>query len=72
LGNELVVNHISKYNYGTSCREDFNKGVHLAIDRKMDEIRKVYVAKNQMRWFLKRVYQTTNIFIPGVAGLTIR
>jgi hypothetical protein len=55
LGNQLVVNHISKYNYGITCAPDFQEGYHLEVDRVADAVRQVPVAKNQMRWFLHRV-----------------
>ena len=32
LGHDLVINHVSKYNYGLSCNEHFVEGEHLEED----------------------------------------
>lgn len=54
-GNDIVINHISKYNYGCSFRPEFVNGKHLEQDRNYDELLGYDVAENQIRWFLNRV-----------------
>jgi hypothetical protein len=55
LNCELVVNHISKYNYGVLNDPTFDPAKHLEKDKKMSETRHILVAKDQMKWFLYRV-----------------
>jgi hypothetical protein len=55
LGNDLVVNHISKYSYGCVYAPEFIENEHLKEDRFWDEIRCVWKADNQLRWFLNKV-----------------
>jgi hypothetical protein len=55
LGNDLVVNHISKFNYGCVHGQEFIENFHLPVDRKYHKVRCVWIADNQMRWFLHRV-----------------
>ena len=52
LGNDIVLNYKSRYNYGTVFMEDFDERIHLAIDRETDDVRNIPIAKNQMDWFL--------------------
>lgn len=55
LGHDLVINHVAKYNYGVSCSEPFVEGKHLQEDRAFHELRRIWVARNQMDWFLEKV-----------------
>jgi hypothetical protein len=55
LGNGVVVNYISRYNYGTAFMEDFDETIHSVKDRTLDEVRRVPVVKDQIDWFCLRV-----------------
>jgi hypothetical protein len=55
LGNEVVVNHITKYHYGISYNPSFKEGRHQESDRYIDEIENVPRARSQMAWFLNKV-----------------
>jgi hypothetical protein len=55
LGHDLVVNHVSKYNYGLLCNEPFVEGKHLQKDRVFLELPRIWVARDQMEWFLDKV-----------------
>lgn len=59
LGHQLVVNHISKYNYGIANSVPFDQNKHNIKDRKFDATLGYWAAKNQMRWFLTRVTHFT-------------
>jgi hypothetical protein len=55
LGNEVVVNHITKYHYGISYSPYFREGKHQENDKYIDEVENVPRARNQMTWFLNKV-----------------
>jgi len=71
LGNDLVVNHVAKYNYGLSCNEPFIEAKHLKQDRAFLELPRIWVARNQMEWFLEKVC-TDTAAIEEVANLANR
>ncbi|KAH6674763.1 hypothetical protein B0J14DRAFT_652947 [Halenospora varia] len=54
LGNDLVVNHVSKYNYGIATHVPFDKERHTEEDRVYRRLPEIWVAKDQMIWFLKK------------------
>jgi hypothetical protein len=54
LGSDVVLNYISRYNYGTTFVEEFDERTHLPNDRDTDNVMTVPIAKNLMQWFLKK------------------
>ena len=59
LGHDLVVNHVPKYNYGILCNYSFVEGKHLQEDRVFLELRRIWAARNQTEWFLKKGCRNT-------------
>ena len=57
LGYDVVVNHISKYNYGFAFDAHFVRGKHQKEDREYRELPGIWVARDQMKWFLAKVRQ---------------
>jgi hypothetical protein len=55
LGNEVVVNHITKYHYGISYSPYFKEGKHQESDKYIDVTENVPRARDQMAWFLNKV-----------------
>lgn len=53
LGRQLVVNHISKYNYGVLCSQDFDEKKHLK-DKAFNSTRGIWEVVQQVDWFLRR------------------
>ncbi|KAI9741417.1 MAG: hypothetical protein M1818_004223 [Claussenomyces sp. TS43310] len=54
LGHDLVVNHVSEYIYGLLCNEPFVEGMHLQRDRVFLKLPRIWVARDQMEWCLKK------------------
>ena len=54
LGSDVVLNYISRYNYGTTFVEEYDERTHLPNDRDTDNVMTVPIAKNLMQWFLKK------------------
>ena len=52
LGNDVILNYRSRYNCGMVFMGDLDERIHLAIDREIDDVRNIPIAKNQMEWFL--------------------
>jgi hypothetical protein len=59
-GGEIVCNHISKYSYGVTHLEDWDPKRYLQVDKIFDDRLQSDQAKNQMRWYLKKVRCCSN------------
>ena len=54
MSDETVVNHISKYAYGISCRRPWIEGEHVEEDKQWDSNECAWKANNQMSWYIHR------------------
>lgn len=52
-----VTSTISRASYGIKISEQFEEGKHLEEDKKWDQEEGKWRAKNQMKWYLKKVWR---------------
>lgn len=55
VSDEMVVNHVAKYHYGTGFKTEYDATKHIKDDKEWDEAECCFYATNQMQWYIRRV-----------------
>ena len=50
-----ITTRVAKRNYGLTAMHKFAEGHHLPIDQIWSDAEDCFFAKNQMRWYLRKV-----------------
>lgn len=51
----MIVKRVSRYSYGIAATDEYIEGQHDVMDRAWDPVEGMFVARNQMDWYLRRV-----------------